>query len=345
MINISCYHPLTALARYPVGSRKREIVFPMTDCDYMWKDGHLYNEKLSIPCGNCLGCRLEYSRQWAVRCCLEAKQWEHNYFVTLTYNDMFVPLNHHATVDEETGEYIESDVMTLKPDDLKGFIKRLRRRFETALDHQGIRYYACGEYGPLNGRPHYHAILFNCPIPDLVFDCNKNGYTYYRSALLESVWSAEFDGKRVPMGFVSVTSFTFETAAYVARYVMKKHKGKDADYYIEKGILPEFTRCSRRPGIAKAYYDANADTIYDFDQLVVSNGKGKPIKCQPPRYYDRLFDVDNPDEMDIIKDRRQAKSKRARKAELSHTDVTEDVYLGVKENNKLLSIRSLARRL
>lgn len=279
----------------------------MVDCDYMWKDGHLYNEKLSLPCGQCIGCRLEYSRQWAVRCCLEAKRWVHNYFVTLTYNDLFVPLNHHATVDTDTGELIENDVMTLKPDDLKNFLKRLRERFRLA-GHTGIRFYACGEYGPSNLRPHYHLILFNCPLDDLEFVHNLNGYAYYKSQLLEDVWSTELDGKRVPMGFVTVTSFTFEAAAYVARYVMKKHKGKDADYYIEKGIFPEFTRCSRRPGIAKAYYDANADTIYNFDQLVVSDGKGKPIRVSAPRYYDRLFDVDNPDEMDIIKDRRQEKS-------------------------------------
>lgn len=132
---------------------------------------------------------MEYSRQWAVCCALEAKQWQHNYFVTLTYDDFNVPLREHCKVDKFTGEVTDlNNVMTLLPDHLKAFLKRLRTNAERQLDHQGIRFFACGEYGPLNMRPHYHLILFNCPLPDLVLEKYANGYAYYRSAFLEKTW-------------------------------------------------------------------------------------------------------------------------------------------------------------
>lgn len=343
-----CYHPITAFARTPPGATKKEIVFPLSDgLDHMWHKGHLYSEKLKLPCGQCIGCRLEYSRQWAIRCFFEAKQWEHNYFVTLTYDPKFVPLVPHIKVDTETGEVLDDGlVMTLVPDHLKNFIKRLRRNFEYEKNHTGVRFFACGEYGPLNARPHYHLILFNCPLDDLVVDKHENGYTYYRSAFVEKAWSNHKKGQpREQIGFVSVTSFSFETAAYVARYMLKKHKGKDNTFYEENGIYPEFTRCSRRPGLAYQYFAVNKDMIYDFDQVVFTNGSGTPMKVQPPKYFDRLFDIDNPEEMVTIKDRRKRVAERSMTRQLAETDVSEDAYLGVKENNKLLSIKNLHRRI
>ena len=315
---------------------KRKIVF--------WKDGWSEEqvlkdgcEILKLPCGQCIGCRLEYSRQWAMRCALEAKQYKHNYFVTLTYDDAFVPLNDHAVCDKETGEVTEvTTSMTLLPSHLKEFVKRLRSRFRDQYDFIGIRFFACGEYGPLNMRPHYHLILFNCPLPDLVLDHYANGYTYYSSALLESVWKK---------GFVLVTDFSFDTAAYVARYMLKKHKGFDADFYEKNGIYPEFTRSSRRPGIGKEYLDENQDKIYNYDEIVISGGYGTPIRCKPPKYYDRLFDVDHPEEMASIKEARQSTAVNSMNIQLSKTDLTEQEYLQVKENNKTLSIKSLERSL
>lgn len=345
---MSCYHPLDAFGIPNPETGKMKIVFPKVG----YKDPpqeHLDNtgiKKLKIPCGNCLGCRLEYSRQWAIRCFFEAQQWKHNYFVTLTYNPEFVPLVPHYKVDEDTGEVMDDGlVMTLVPDHLQAFIKRLRRNFEYEYGHTGLRFFACGEYGPLNSRPHYHLILFNCPLDDLVKDKEKNGYVYYRSAFIEKAWSVKVDGERRKIGYVSVTHFSFETAAYVARYMLKKHKGKDSTWYEENGLYPEFTRCSRRPGIAYQYFADNQEKIFDFDQVIITNGNGKPIKCKPPKYYDRLFDIDNPEEMAIIKERRKDVAERGMDKQLSVTDISEQQYLLVKENNKALSIRGLKRSL
>lgn len=135
-----CYHPLTAYGIKNPETGKNKIVFLKKEPD----PAHLKAigaEKLSLPCGQCVGCRLEYSRQWAVRCALEAKQWQHNYFVTLTYDDFNVPLREHCKVDKFTGEVTDlNNVMTLLPDHLKAFLKRLRTNAERQLDHQGIRF-------------------------------------------------------------------------------------------------------------------------------------------------------------------------------------------------------------
>lgn len=331
-----CYHPLTAYGIKNPETGKMKIVFLKKEPD----PEHLTSigaEKLSLPCGQCVGCRLEYSRQWAVRCALEAKQWKHNYFVTLTYDDAFVPLREHFTVDKETGEVTDLEtVMTLLPDDLKAFMKRLRTNAKRQFDNDNIRFFACGEYGPKNMRPHYHLILFNCPLPDLVLEKYANGYAYYRSPLLEKTWKK---------GFVLVTDFSFETAAYVARYMLKKHKGEDATFYEEQGIEPEFTRCSRRPGIARSYLDENEDFIYNYDQVIVTNGKGTPIRCKPPKYFDRIFDVEHNEELQEIKDRRKVTAMNRSELQLSQTDLQEPEYLLVKESNKMLSIKSLERSL
>lgn len=331
-----CYHPLTAYGIKNPETGKNKIVFLKKEPD----PAHLKSigaEKLSLPCGQCVGCRLEYSRQWAVRCALEAKQWQHNYFVTLTYDDLNVPLREHCKVDKLTGEVTDlNTVMTLLPDHLKAFLKRLRTNAERQYEFQGIRFFACGEYGPLNMRPHYHLILFNCPLPDLVLEKYVNGYAYYRSAFLEKTWKK---------GFVLVTDFSFETAAYVARYMLKKHKGKDACFYEEQGIEPEFTRCSRKPGIARQYLDENEDFIYNYDQVIVTNGKGSPIRCKPPKYYDRVFDIDHTEQLQDIKEKRKFTAMMNTDIQLSHTDLQEPEYLLVKESNKMLSIKSLERSL
>ena len=182
---MACYHPLTAYGKVDTYTGKMKIGFPNDMFPASWYEER-GAEKLKLPCGNCVGCRLEYSRQWAIRCFFEAKQWKHNYFVTLTYNDENVPIRQHAKVDKDTGEVMSlHDVMTLKPTDFTLFVKRLRTNMQRLSGHQGIRFFGCGEYGPLNMRPHYHLILFNCPLDDLKVDKVENGYVYYRSAFLE----------------------------------------------------------------------------------------------------------------------------------------------------------------
>lgn len=331
-----CYHPLNAYRTSTFVDGKRKIVFAK---DKELSDEYLASigaERLSIPCGNCLGCRLEYSRQWAVRCYFEAKQHKHNYFVTLTYDDEHVPLNDHLNVDKETGEVLSSEVvMTLNPVDLQKFIKRLRTNARRdGIKEDGIRFFGCGEYGEQKGRPHYHLILFDCPLPDLEVKYIQDGNAYYTSAFLERTWNK---------GIVIVADFSFQTAAYVARYMLKKHKGHDANYYEEHGLVPEFTRCSRRPGIGYDYFRQNKLSIYTSDEVYLPQKDGEPLAVSPPAYYDRLMEVDEPALLEYNKANRKERAIVSQKQRMSRTDLKQDEYLANAEVNKARSIRKLKR--
>lgn len=243
-----CFHPITGYrALRPNENGKYPLLFTRP------KDG-MY-ELQQISCGQCIGCRLERSRIWAVRCEHEARLYgDQNMFLTLTFNpDQKVELTNN-----------------LVPKVFVDFMKRLRKRCGT------MRFFHCGEYGSLRGRPHHHAIIFGYRFPDLqLLSRSGSGSVIYRSALLEELW---------PFGFSSVGDVTFESCAYVARYILKKQTGPDADY---KGKHPEYITMSRRPGIGKDFYEKFERDIYSHDRVVVRDG----IFCRPPRYYDNLFAV------------------------------------------------------
>ncbi len=176
-------------------------------------------------------------------------------------------------------------------------MKRLRKKYGS-----NIRYYACGENGDHNGRPHYHACLFNHDFGDRkIWKETKNG-PLYRSAELESLWIDVLTGKS--LGYSSVGDVTFASAAYVARYIMKKRLGKNQEehyiYVDPDGVihqrLPEFTLMSRRPGIGAGWLDEYAADVYP-DDFVIINGK----KVRPPRYYDQNYELVNSDEIEKIK--------------------------------------------
>ncbi len=231
---------------------------------------------VKIPCGRCIGCRLEYSRQWAIRCVHEAQLHEKNSFITLTYNDENLP---------EDG--------SLNKKHFQDFMKRLRKQ----LDKEGIkiRYYHCGEYGEKLKRPHYHAIICGYDFPDRKLFKVKQGVRLYRSEMLERLWQ---------YGFSTVGDVTFESAAYVARYVLKKVTGDKAEEHYQ-GKQQEYTTMSRRPGIGKEWLLKYKDDVYNYDHVIIRNG----IKCRPPKYYDEIYDEIEPEKMEKIKIKRRKKAK------------------------------------
>lgn len=214
-----------------------------------------------VPCGNCIGCDLERSRQWAVRCMHEASCHTDNAFVTLTYDDAHVPAGG-----------------SLDPSAFPLFMRRLRK------EAPGVRYFACGEYGEQFGRPHYHALLFGYWPGDAVASGERGGYPVWRSGVLSSLW---------PFGFSELGSVTFDSAGYVARYVTKKVRGIAASEHYssvdpETGELvfrtPEFSRMSRRPGIGAAWFGRYGDELEPKGTVIVA-GKEVPT----PRYYRKLM--------------------------------------------------------
>ena len=334
---MACYHPIKAHYRIDDFSGKKDICFDEPVGGFCQKDGKLYPFKIELPCGQCIGCRLEYSRQWAVRCVLEAMQYEHNYFITLTYSPEEIPKKYdNVNIDFDTGEFVGYFTSNpLVPEHVTKFMKDLRRYFEYHYDWHNIRFYAVGEYGEQSMRPHYHLILFNCPIPDLELLGVSNGQTFWKSDILqEQIWKK---------GIVSIGTCTFESCAYVARYMLKKQKGLNSDYYSNLGLSPPFSRCSRMPGIAREYYDKERDKIYSTDSLVITNGKGIAKKVKPPSYYDKLYDIDNPEDLKRIKECRTESAINSINNQLSRTSLDLDTYLAVKEDIKNDKVTRLVR--
>lgn len=265
-----CFHPLD-------GYRSREggIVFTRP---------HAFTDlPIKIPCGQCIGCRLEKSRQWAMRCMHEASLYEDNCFITLTYNDDNLPRN-----------------MSLDVSHFQKFMKRLRKRYGN-----GIRYYHCGEYGEKFARPHYHACLFNHDFKDKIRWKEVNGNPLWISDELTQLW---------PFGFSSLGQVSFHSAAYVARYVMKKVTGERAASHYEwvdqktgeiHTVMPEYTTMSRRPGVGKGWYEKWRDQVYPRDEVVV-NGR----TVQPPKFYDRMFEVEYPSDFRSVRSRRKWSAKK-----------------------------------
>lgn len=294
---------------------------------------------IQLPCGKCKGCRIDYSKQWATRCVLESLQYEYNYFLTLTYDDDHLLercSRSNYQVDHMTGEVIEQfDSCSLNPDDLHRFMHDLRQLFDRKYGENGIRFFACGEYGSKTHRPHFHILLFNCNIRDLVIYKVSRGNTLFNSADITKCW---------PYGFSVIGDLTYESCAYVARYMLKKVKG-DPGYYERNGLVPEFVRMSRRPGIAKSYYDRNSGRIYLSDQIIIKTAKGAR-EVRPPKYFDRMYEADCPEDFQRIKDVRVRKAEAMEKSVMSKTDVgSRKLYLFAREKDLEARLTRLPRTL
>lgn len=241
---------------------------------------------IDVPCGQCIGCRLERSRQWAIRAMHELSLYPQNAFLTLTYKPSELPA--HGSLNKAH---------------LQKFFKRYRRW----LGSHKIRYLSCGEYGEKNDRPHYHAIVFNHDFSDKQPREKIGGNQYYSSKKLEEIWSH---------GSCIIGEANFETAAYVARYVTKKINGPMAEEHygtiineetgeITPRRIPEFISPSRNPGIAKGWYERYKQEVYPLDEVLV---KGKLM--QPPKFYDRLHQLENPDQHEEIQAARMLAAKQ-----------------------------------
>lgn len=211
-----------------------------------------------LPCGTCIGCRTDHATDWARRAVREAKSWENNCFITLTYDNTHLPY----------GGYLDPQALT-------DFVKRLRqglhrrspnilssydpaewtayrRAKRTAKEENkplpprplssSVRYLACGEYGEENQRPHYHALLFNCAFTDLI----PAGADLYESKALAKLWK---------LGNHKIGTLTGASANYVAQYALKKQVSQrgvvaDADGVVVPG---PFLRMSLKPAIGQPW--------------------------------------------------------------------------------------------
>jgi hypothetical protein len=221
---------------------------------------------VQVPCGKCIHCRLDKAQAWAVRMTHEASLHTENSFITLTYSDENLPKD-----------------LGLSVRDTQLFLKKLRKK----ISPKKIRYFLCGEYGSETFRPHYHAIIFGHDFKDKILFDNKNGHKIYVSEQLDKLWNK---------GFSTIGDVSFDSAGYVARYATKKILGPSAkDYYGD--LQPEFSNMSKRPyGIGEEWFRKYYKDVYP-DDFVVMNGR----KIQPPRYYDKLLEIIDPELSRLVK--------------------------------------------
>ena len=202
---------------------------------------------------------------------------EHNCFITLTFSP------------EELAK--RNNPQSLDVSEFQRFMKRLRKKYGK------VRFFHCGEYGEQNKRPHYHALLFGVDFSDRQLFSQRNGVRLYVSDNLSKLW---------PYGFSTIGDVTFESAAYCARYVMKKVRGEGSqDHYMwtdmETGevnpVKPEYATMSRKPGIGKTWFDKYKSDVFPNDYCVI---RGHEVR--PPRYYETLL---SEEELKAVKEKRK----------------------------------------
>lgn len=243
---------------------------------------------MKVRCGQCVGCRMQYRHEWAVRMCHEAELHDENSFLTLTYDDEHLPPGGSLNVE-----------------DWQKFAKRARKRFGR------FRYYQCGEYGDL-GRPHHHAAIFGRDWGDtrkFLKTAPKSKLPLYVCEKLTETW-----GK----GAVYIGELTPESAGYIAGYIYEKVTGEAAKWHYSytcphtgkvTKFKPEYSSQSRKPGIGSAFLERHSEQFYLRDSLT-HHGKW----TKPPRYYDKLFEKQNPERMKSVKAERDSERRAAEQA-------------------------------
>lgn len=312
---MACYYPIDAWrSKKPNDSGKFPIVFKRSEAQQ--------DEPYKLPCGKCIGCRLQHAQAWGIRCMHEMQSYEQNCFVTLTYNDENLPDDH-----------------SLQKEHFRLFIKRLRKQIKP----KKIRYFACGEYGtsqdPTNpntlGRPHYHAIIFNHDFEDKeLFKVIRNN-DLYTSESLSKLWKK---------GFATVQEANFSTAQYTAGYVVKKIGGDMAETHYQRinpetgeitPLQPEFMACSTGTKETKGLgYRWCKKYLSDLDKgFITINGTKVPY----PKYYDEVYKT-----LDIDQAAINGRNKSNR-VDIYNPDFTLD-RLRIKETLKLRKTQKLTER-
>ena len=317
---MSCYKPLIRLYN-PDDREQSGRVYSLARfsqlCGKQLKyEDLIYNPKVMlIPCGQCIGCRIQQREDWTTRIELEARDYpkEEVWFITLTYDDDHVPgmivktgeIMRKVQYTWKPGEKLPSSVQILLYEDIQKFLKRLRKAYRGKL-----RYFVAGEYGEQTARPHYHMILYGWRPTDL-----ENLYKIHHNGYYDSKWLANLWG----MGQIQIAQAVPETYRYVAGYVTKKMyeiDGKKANAYYELGQTKPFACMSLKPGLGDRYYQEHKAEIWRQGYIQCTNGKRAKI----PRYYEKQMEAENPQRLWRIKQNRQKNAIEQKRLQLEGQD-------------------------
>jgi len=289
---LPCYRPLLAFQHksektplkfvWREASRDEEGFNPYETKEYKELTDKESWMPLAIPCNKCVWCRLQNAREKAIRVINEARQYEDNCFLTLTYNDDHLPR-------------LENGKPIYQLRDIQLFAKRIRK----ALGDHKIKTFGCAEYGEQLDRPHFHLIILNFDFKDKYFwrysenDWSNEKWPTYRSPKLEELW---------PHGYSEIGTVTEESAGYVARYVTKKITGEGAYEHYE-GRPPERLVCNSK-GIGLAHLEQYADTILNNQSVI-----WKDQEVTIPRYYKKKLEELYPSRYAEMRERLKSKIK------------------------------------
>lgn len=190
----------------------------------------LSSYELFVPCGKCRACRIARSREWATRLVHECAFHESSVFATLTYDEEHLPKG--ASLDKREWQL---------------FMKRLRKNTEG----REMKYFAAGEYGDKNGRPHYHACIFGVALDE--------------KEVIEDAWQHR--------GMVHVGNVEYDSARYICDYIQKDNRAM-----MYGGRTPPFSLMSR--GLGRKYIEKYGDQVIANGGVTV-----RGIPCGLPRYY------------------------------------------------------------
>lgn len=235
------------------------------------------HKQVRLPCGGCIGCRIDKSRDWQVRMVHELHCHDVAQFVTLTYRDECLPLDNG-----------------LDHSHWQKFIRSLRKRTKLKL-----RFFVAGEYGKRTSRPHYHAMIYGLPLDDLVFHRMSKGHKVFRSPFLERVW----DRGQVFVG----ETVTSESCGYVASYLLKDgNRNPREDYFFENPQTGErvfrkapYVQMSRKPGLGHDWLRRFVGDVFPRDRVIRQvrrkGGGQEKVEAGTPVYYRRLLRRWNPE--------------------------------------------------
>lgn len=336
-----CYHPMIAIPTEKLTKNgKLKYRFLPNDIDKNPIQKLKENPgAILVPCGHCIGCRLDYSRKWADRMMLELETAKKGIFLTLTYDDL-----HAIYTKVDVWQQCPCGLVypikgntTVSKRDAQLFMKRFRKEFNDFR----VRFFMCAEYGSNTLRAHMHYIIFGVGLDDIgditTKGVNKFGNQYYISKRIRNIWKN---------GNILVADVSWKTCAYVSRYITKKQYGANAIDYVERDVEPEFCLMSRKPGIGAEYLFQFPDAL-DYQCIYVSTPDGGK-KINLPKYYLQFLKKEsennflyNPGKYDKIMLERRLFAQDRMLLELQNTDKSFSEYLETKEEEKLRSFKKL----
>lgn len=327
-----------------------------------------YYKYNKTPCGQCEICRIEKSRQWAVKAAAERKAWQNSCFLTLTYkpdDPIFVAtdgtinkstmqsfwkkLRYHLYKETKGAEEInmkdELEIMEEIPKEIKLKYMISKRK----PNNKPIRYIQANEYGEKKGRCHHHAIVFNFNPTDLKrYSKDRRGYYLYTSDKINKIWGH---------GHVIIGRATTNAAAYVGRYCTKKHskiskyvqaklieakiKGDEEEIKIWKS-KKESISASSLGYIGSYYWETKKDEIKRNKGILVAWNKGVRLE-KIPKIMEKQWENEEGNTYEWYDYWKEKTGKEQWEKILSQTDLNEEEYIKSTYEERERKIQKLKR--